>query len=116
MLDRRAGGEPGERRISERADRGRRRGRRRVGRAFGAVDGRTSVTNPQASWLGMGWDYEPGFVERDYPSCDSVGHTNKDLCYTTSPVNVTLSLGGSTMHVIQAADGTLRLQDDPGWT
>jgi RHS repeat-associated protein len=82
----------------------------------GAVDGRTSVTNPQASWVGMGWDYEPGFIEREYASCNSVGHSNADLCYTTSPINVTLTLGGSTTHVIQDTDGTWRLQDDPGWT
>jgi RHS repeat-associated protein len=81
----------------------------------GSVDGRTSVTNPQASWLGMGWDYEPGFVEREYDSCDRHGHTNQDLCYVTSPLNVTLSLNGSTMHLVKDADGTWRVQDDPGW-
>lgn len=83
----------------------------------GSVDGRTSVTNPQASWAGMGWDYEPGFIEREYASCNSLGtgHTNSDLCYTTSPINVTLNLGGMTTHLIQDTDGTWRLQDDPGW-
>ncbi|MDQ1698389.1 MAG: hypothetical protein QOG34_252, partial [Frankiaceae bacterium] len=82
----------------------------------GSVDGRTSVTNPQASWVGMGWDYQPGFIEREYASCDTVGRSNHDLCYTTSPINVSLSLGGMTTHLIQDADGTWRLQDDPGWT
>ncbi len=81
----------------------------------GSVDGRTSVTNPQASWVGMGWDYEPGFIEREYDSCDRHGHTNQDLCYVTSPLNVTLSLNGSSMHLIKDGDGTWRLQDDPGW-
>jgi RHS repeat-associated protein len=82
----------------------------------GSVDGRTSVTNPQASWVGIGWDYEPGFIEREYAACDTVGRSNHDLCYTTSPINVSLTLGGMTTHLIQDADGTWRLQDDPGWS
>ncbi|MBV8929152.1 MAG: hypothetical protein JO152_08520, partial [Mycobacteriaceae bacterium] len=82
----------------------------------GSVDGRTSVTNPQASWIGMGWDYQPGFIEREYASCNSVGRSNADLCYTTSPTNVSLTLGGMTTHLILDADGTWRLQDDPGWS
>ena len=28
-----------------------------------SVDGRTAATNNQSSWLGQGWNYEPGFVE-----------------------------------------------------
>jgi hypothetical protein len=31
-----------------------------------SVDGRTSATNAQASWIGDGWDYAPGYVERSY--------------------------------------------------
>jgi RHS repeat-associated protein len=83
----------------------------------GSVDGRTSVTNPQASWIGMGWDYQPGFIEREYASCNSLsGRSNADLCYTTSPTNVSLTLGGMTTHILLDADGTWRLQDDPGWS
>ena len=82
----------------------------------GSVDGRTSVTNPQASWIGMGWDYQPGFIEREYTACNTVGRSNADLCYTTSPTNVSLTLGGMTTHLILDADGTWRLQDDPGWS
>ena len=33
------------------------------------VDGLTSSTNNQASWIGDGWGYEPGFIERDYQAC-----------------------------------------------
>lgn len=32
--------------------------------ASSSVDGRTSATNNQASWVGDGWSYEPGFIER----------------------------------------------------
>ena len=31
-----------------------------------AVDGLTSSTNNQASWIGDGWDYSPGYIERGY--------------------------------------------------
>ena len=54
------------------------------------VDGLTSSTNDQASWIGDGWDYQPGFIERDYQSCEqnpSGGTQTGDLCWssTTSP-------------------------------
>ena len=32
-------------------------------------DGETSARNSQASWVGDGWDYQPGFVERTYRPC-----------------------------------------------
>jgi hypothetical protein len=34
-----------------------------------ATDGLTSSTNNEASWVGDGWDYSPGYIEQDYPSC-----------------------------------------------
>ncbi|RAG82084.1 hypothetical protein DN069_29440 [Streptacidiphilus pinicola] len=37
-----------------------------------SVDGETSARNSQASWIGDGWDYQPGFVERSYRSCSSL--------------------------------------------
>lgn len=41
--------------------------------AFGynsqGVDGRTSASNNQASWIGDGWDYNPGPITRTYRSC-----------------------------------------------
>ncbi|MGW1158195.1 ricin-type beta-trefoil lectin domain protein [Streptomyces sp. NPDC002519] len=35
-------------------------------------DGETSARNSQASWVGDGWNYQPGFVERTYRSCGSL--------------------------------------------
>ncbi|MGW1910837.1 ricin-type beta-trefoil lectin domain protein [Streptomyces sp. NPDC002076] len=35
-------------------------------------DGETSARNSQASWVGDGWDYQPGFVERTYRSCGTL--------------------------------------------
>ncbi|MEW1648446.1 ricin-type beta-trefoil lectin domain protein [Streptomyces sp. NPDC091219] len=37
-----------------------------------SVDGETSARNSQASWIGDGWSYQPGFVERSYRSCGSL--------------------------------------------
>ncbi|MET9349053.1 hypothetical protein ABZY67_20460, partial [Streptomyces termitum] len=35
-----------------------------------AVDGRTAASNNQASWIGDGWNWEPGFIERRYKACN----------------------------------------------
>ncbi|MFJ9809271.1 ricin-type beta-trefoil lectin domain protein [Streptomyces sp. NPDC101158] len=34
-----------------------------------SVDGKTSAANTQASWIGDGWDYNAGFIERRYRAC-----------------------------------------------
>ncbi|MFF7297461.1 polymorphic toxin-type HINT domain-containing protein [Streptomyces sp. NPDC008265] len=81
-----------------------------------AVDGRTSVTNGQASWIGDGWDYNPGFIERRYRSCSddlkasSSGKPNNDnatdkkkgdLCWAAD--NVVLSLNGASTELVRDA-------------
>jgi hypothetical protein len=45
-----------------------------------AVDGLTSSTNNQASWIGDGWAYEPGYIEQDYQSCQQTSAKTGDLC------------------------------------
>jgi RHS repeat-associated protein len=37
-----------------------------------SVDGETSARNAQASWIGDGWNYQPGFIERSYRRCGSL--------------------------------------------
>ncbi|WP_152648592.1 ricin-type beta-trefoil lectin domain protein [Streptacidiphilus anmyonensis] len=37
-----------------------------------SVDGETSARNSQASWIGDGWDYQPGFIERTYRPCGTL--------------------------------------------
>ncbi|MEV0975430.1 ricin-type beta-trefoil lectin domain protein [Streptomyces sp. NPDC049915] len=37
-----------------------------------SVDGETSARNSQSSWIGDGWSYDPGFVERAYRACGSL--------------------------------------------
>ena len=59
-----------------------------------AVDGRTAASNNQPSWIGDGWSWEPGFIERRYKACndDKAEGTNTtrvgDLCWYND--NVTL--------------------------
>jgi RHS repeat-associated protein len=79
------------------------------------VDGLTSATNDQASWIGDGWAYDPGFVERDYETCSqdnltpalSSAQKTGDLCWSANN-QTTLSLNGTTTTLV----------DDPknGWT
>jgi RHS repeat-associated protein len=85
-----------------------------------SVDGRTASTNNQPSWVGEGWDYDPGYIERQYAGCtDDMGtganNTTKtgDLCWKTD--NATLQLNGrSTTLVKDDTTGTWRLADDDG--
>lgn len=70
------------------------------------VDGRTAVSNNQASWIGDGWDYNPGSIERTYRSCsddtddsaNNAGHKTGDLCWGS--YNAVLNLGGSTTELV----------------
>ncbi|MFC4851874.1 polymorphic toxin-type HINT domain-containing protein [Actinophytocola glycyrrhizae] len=87
----------------------------------GAVDGLTSATNNQASWIGDGWSLWPGFVERGYRSCaedvDGTGEKPADLCWHSD--NATLSLNGSGTQLIrdddsEPGDEVWKAKDDDG--
>ena len=66
-----------------------------------AVDGRTSATNNQASWIGDGWDLSPGFVERAYGGCadDTRAYPPKigDLCWRSDNATPSLHGGGGML-------------------
>ncbi|MFF5144071.1 ricin-type beta-trefoil lectin domain protein [Streptomyces sp. NPDC013157] len=75
-----------------------------------AVDGKTSAANPQTSWIGEGWSYEPGHIERSYRGCaqdqDGEDANNKgksrktgDLCWASS--NAVMTLGGTTVELVR---------------
>lgn len=61
-----------------------------------SVDGRMAASNNQPSWIGEGFDYNPGFIERRYKPCDK--DVSGDLCQVTD--NATLSLNGSSTELI----------------
>ncbi|MFE7189561.1 RHS repeat-associated core domain-containing protein [Kitasatospora sp. NPDC057541] len=78
-----------------------------LGYSSQAVDGRSSASNNQAGWLGDGWSYEPGFIERRYKPCDDdkTGGTNTakvgDLCWFND--NAVLNLGGKNTELVYEA-------------
>ncbi|MGW3288239.1 RHS repeat-associated core domain-containing protein [Streptomyces sp. NPDC001002] len=83
------------------------------------VDGRTSATNAQSSWIGDGWDYSPGFVERSYASCsdDTANGSPKtaDECWSDDVDSLTLSLNGSSNTLVHDdKSGTWHPQGDNG--
>ncbi|MFE0509508.1 ricin-type beta-trefoil lectin domain protein [Streptomyces sp. NPDC058964] len=92
-----------------------------------AVDGKTATSSPQASWIGEGWDYDPGHIERRYRTCKDDREdnadgapNNKDKKYKTSDLcwvsyNAVLSLGGKTTQLVRVGTtDTYRLQNDDG--
>ncbi|WP_409471574.1 polymorphic toxin-type HINT domain-containing protein [Streptomyces sp. HC307] len=68
------------------------------------VDGRTSASNNQPSWIGDGWEYNAGSITRTYKSCrddQTNGNNTKktsDLCFGS--YNATLTLGGTTTELV----------------
>ncbi|WP_405056243.1 RHS repeat-associated core domain-containing protein [Kribbella sp. NBC_01505] len=89
-----------------------------------SVDGRTSATNNQVSWVGEGFDMTESFVERKYTSCDEDGdkatNPNKgkyDQCWKYD--NATLTLNGKSTELVRTSGGdtgasTWRLKNDDG--
>ncbi|MER6826634.1 RHS repeat-associated core domain-containing protein [Streptosporangium sp. NPDC000563] len=90
-----------------------------IGYSSGAMDGRTSNTNNQPSWVGEGFDYWPGYIQRGYKPCaddgapkDQWGTPPGDQCWAYD--NATLSWNGKGGELVQAADGTWRMKNDDG--
>jgi len=87
----------------------------------GMVDGRTSATNNQPSWVGEGFDFTPGgYIERRYTSCgnDTSGGNNSgnktgDLCWATD--NAVFALNGRGGELVRDdATGAWRPRVDDG--
>jgi RHS repeat-associated protein len=79
------------------------------------ADGRTVSTNNQPSWVGEGWSFWPGYVEREYRGCadDPSKPRTGDLCWATE--NATMSFHGRSIQLVR--DGTSqrwRPKDDDG--
>ncbi|MET0136315.1 MAG: polymorphic toxin-type HINT domain-containing protein [Kibdelosporangium sp.] len=86
-----------------------------------AVDGRTSATNNQPSWVGEGWDLSPGFVERAYGGCaeDDGGGTTPpqvgDLCWRSDNATASFDGGGGMLIRDENADPEVwRAKNDNG--
>ena len=73
-----------------------------LGYSSQSLDGLTAATNTQPSWVGDGFSYAPGYIERRYGSCTDDGQANRaDLCWAND--NAVLSLPGSGGELIQDA-------------
>ncbi|MGW3074602.1 MULTISPECIES: polymorphic toxin-type HINT domain-containing protein [unclassified Kitasatospora] len=91
-----------------------------LGYSSAAVDGRTASTNNQSSWIGDGWDYNPGYIERSYTSCtgdkgsgSNAPATGGDLCWKSD--NASISLNGNASALVRDdATGTWKLSNDDG--
>ncbi|MFD8493316.1 RHS repeat-associated core domain-containing protein [Amycolatopsis sp. NPDC059657] len=86
-----------------------------LGYSSGAVDGRTSATNNQASAVGDGWELGGlGYIERRYKACseDLAPGQEKtgDLCWATD--NAVLHLNGISSELVKDGDYWRPKQDD----
>ncbi|MFD5077616.1 polymorphic toxin-type HINT domain-containing protein [Streptomyces sp. NPDC058371] len=79
-----------------------------------AIDGQTAATNNQGSWVGQGFSYDPGYIERSYKGCADDGQAANlgDQCWAFD--NATLSLtGGSSGEIIKDDEtGAWRISND----
>jgi YD repeat-containing protein len=73
-----------------------------LGYSSGSVDGRTTSTNSQTSWVGEGWDLQFGYIERGFRSCADDGSPSHggDLCYF-SDGPATMVFGGRSVRLIK---------------
>jgi RHS repeat-associated protein len=68
-----------------------------------ATSGLTSSTNDQASWIGDGWNYSPGYIETDYTTCsqDAGEPSTGDLC--PNGATVSMNLNGVTTTLVNGS-------------
>ncbi|MFD0560394.1 RHS repeat-associated core domain-containing protein [Stackebrandtia endophytica] len=82
--------------------------------AYGSqgVDGRTASTNNQGSWIGEGFSYEPGYIERRYKSCQDDGHDTKyDQCWAWDNASIMLN-GAASGELVKDGDRWRASTDD----
>ncbi|MFJ6822974.1 polymorphic toxin-type HINT domain-containing protein [Streptomyces niveus] len=71
-----------------------------LGYSSQSADGRTSATNNQGSWIGEGFSYEPGYIERSYKPCSDDGHKESaEQCWAYD--NATVMLNGAASQLIK---------------
>ncbi|MFG3697675.1 polymorphic toxin-type HINT domain-containing protein [Micromonospora sp. NPDC047620] len=77
-----------------------------------SVDGRTAATNNQGSWVGEGFNYEPGHIERRYKTCSDDGHDQYvDQCWAYD--NATILLNGKSTELVKSGS-TWKFATDDG--
>ncbi|MEV7612391.1 RHS repeat-associated core domain-containing protein [Streptomyces sp. NPDC089799] len=94
-----------------------------LGYSSAQIDGRTSASQQQTSWVGDGWDLASNYIERSFTPCsqdkrkDSGFNNPKDdtgdLCHGAPMVTMSLN-GGSTPLVLDDATKKWRPAKDDG--
>ncbi|MFF9853276.1 RHS repeat domain-containing protein [Streptomyces litmocidini] len=86
-----------------------------IGYSAQSVDGRTSATSAQPSWVGEGFDLPTSYIERSYGSCDDDGQDGKfDQCWKEDNASIVLNGKSSTLVLKDGTTDTWRLQGDDG--
>ncbi|MFF8844448.1 polymorphic toxin-type HINT domain-containing protein [Streptomyces sp. NPDC015127] len=85
-----------------------------LGYSSQSADGRTSTTNNQGSWIGEGFSYDPGYIERRYKPCADDGHsTSGEQCWAFD--NASIMLNGSSSELIKDdKTGAWKFSSDDG--
>ncbi len=82
----------------------------------GSVDGLTGDLNTQAGWLGLGWDWQPGSVSRQFGSCSgSCTEAPGDLVPAGDLFSLSVAGVSSRLIEVDAQNGLFRLEADPEW-
>ncbi|WP_346342917.1 RHS repeat-associated core domain-containing protein [Streptomyces sp. SID5614] len=85
-----------------------------IGYSAQSVDGRTSSTSSQPSWVGEGFDLSGSYIERAYGSCEDDGQDKKyDQCWKENNASLVLN-GKSTPLVWNETKKTWRPKSDDG--
>ena len=85
----------------------------------GSVDGQTSSTEAQSSWIGDGWATPDSYIERTFASCADSPEgsaspvSTYDRCYDGAILTMSLN-GSSTSLVYDSKAGTFTSADDNG--
>ncbi|WP_416979056.1 polymorphic toxin-type HINT domain-containing protein [Streptomyces sp. T028] len=85
-----------------------------LGYSSQSADGRTSATNNQGSWIGEGFSYDPGYIERRYKPCSEDGHDGSgEQCWAFE--NATVMLNGSAGELVKDdTTGEWHMSSDDG--
>ncbi|MER5215891.1 polymorphic toxin-type HINT domain-containing protein [Streptomyces sp. NPDC002838] len=85
-----------------------------LGYSSQSADGRTSATNNQGSWIGEGFSYDAGYIERRYKPCSEDGHDNSgEQCWAFE--NATVMLNGSAGELVKDdTTGKWHMSSDDG--
>ncbi|MEV0253895.1 RHS repeat-associated core domain-containing protein [Streptomyces sp. NPDC050732] len=79
-----------------------------------SVDGHTSSTSSQPSWIGDGFDLPISYIERSYGSCDDDGQDKKyDQCWKEDNASIVLN-GKATALVKDEKTGEWHTKSDDG--